>query len=104
MFDMCIQVDTGARQKVGVMFSHEFGLTGLNGLLRALGVAWLGCILLAGIVHAQAPQQGVAGPAPPAAASAASPSAAAPVAGAPTPAVASPGAAAPVAAAAQTAG
>jgi len=39
MFDMRIQVDTGARQKVGVMFSHKFGLTGLTGLLRALGVA-----------------------------------------------------------------
>jgi biopolymer transport protein ExbB len=45
------------------MFSHKCGLTGL---LRALGVALLGCILLGGIVHAQAPQQGVAGPASPA--------------------------------------
>jgi biopolymer transport protein ExbB len=63
MSDMRIQVDTGARQKVGVMFSHKCGLTGL---LRALGVALLGCILLGGIVHAQAPQQGVAGPASPA--------------------------------------
>ena len=55
----------------------------LTGLLRALGVALLGCILLGGMVHAQAPQQGVAGPAPAAAAAAASPG------GAPTPAAAS---------------
>jgi biopolymer transport protein ExbB len=70
MFDMRIQVDTGARHKVGVMFSHKCGLTGL---LRALGAALLGCILLGGMVHAQAPQQGVAGPAPAAAAAAVSP-------------------------------
>jgi biopolymer transport protein ExbB len=80
MFDMRIQVDTGARHKVGVMFSHKCGLTGL---LRALGVVLLGCILLGGMVHAQAPQQGVAGPAPAAAAAAVSPG------GAPTPAAAS---------------
>jgi hypothetical protein len=48
MFDMCIQSDTGARRKVGVMFSHEFGLTGL---LRAPGVALPGCILPGGIVQ-----------------------------------------------------
>ena len=78
MFDMCIQVDTGARQKRGMVFSHKFGP---SSLLRGLGVALLGCILVGGIVHAQAPQQGVSGPA--AAAAAASPG------GAPTPAAAS---------------
>jgi hypothetical protein len=46
MLDMCIQVDTGARQKIGVMFSHELGLTGL---LRVLGLALPGCILSGGI-------------------------------------------------------
>jgi biopolymer transport protein ExbB len=45
----------------------------LNSLLRALGATLLGCILLGGMVHAQAPQQGVAGPAPAAAAAAVSP-------------------------------
>ena len=79
MIDMCIQVDAGARQKRGMVFSHKFGP---SSPLRGLGVALLGCILVGGIVHAQAPQQGVAGPAP-AAAAAASPG------GAPTPAAAS---------------
>jgi biopolymer transport protein ExbB len=79
MFDMCIQVDTGARHKRGMVFSHKFGP---SSPLRGLGVALLGCILVGGIVHAQAPQQGVSGPAP-AAAAAASPG------GAPTPAAAS---------------
>jgi biopolymer transport protein ExbB len=58
----------------------------LNRLPRALGAALVGCSLLGGVVHAQAPQQGTAAPAASAPASAASPGAAAPVATAPAPA------------------
>ena len=43
MLDMCIQAGTGARQRIGATFSDEFGLTGL---LRVLGVALPGRILL----------------------------------------------------------
>ena len=45
----------------------------LNRLPRALGAGLLCCVLLGGVVHAQAPEQGVAGPAAPAPAAAASP-------------------------------
>ena len=59
------------------MLLIEFGL---NRLTRALGAGLLWCVLLAGIADAQAPEQGVSGPAAPARASAASPGATAPVA------------------------
>ena len=52
---------------------------GLNRLPRALGAGLLCCVLLAGVVGAQTPEQGVAGPAPAAPASAASPGTTAPV-------------------------
>ena len=65
------------------MLLIEFGL---NRLPRALGAALVGCSLLGGVVHAQAPQQGTAAPAASVPASAASPGAAAPVATAPAPA------------------
>jgi biopolymer transport protein ExbB len=66
------------------MLLIEFGL---NRLPRALGAGLLYCVLLGGVADAQAPQQGVAGPAAPAPAAAASPDA--PVA-APAPAEGTP--------------
>jgi biopolymer transport protein ExbB len=77
---------------------------GLDRVPCALGAALVGFILLGGVVHAQAPQQGTLAPAASAPVSAASPGVAAPVAGALTPPVASPGAAAPVATAAPAEG
>ena len=72
----------------------------VNRLPCALGAALIGCILLGGVVHAQAPQQGSAAPAAAAPVSAASPGApAAPVAAAPAATAASPETTAPVAAA-----
>jgi biopolymer transport protein ExbB len=64
------------------MYLRKFGLTGLNGVPRALGAGLLCCALIGGAVHAQAPQQGTAAPAAPAPPSAPP---AAPVEAAPAP-------------------
>ena len=79
------------------MQPDKLGLVRVDRVPCALGAALVGFILLGGVVHAQAPQQGTLAPAASAPVSAAASSAAAPVAGAPTPAVASPGTTAPAA-------
>jgi biopolymer transport protein ExbB len=63
----------------------QFTKSGLKHLRHVFGAALLCCVILGGIVHAQAPQQGTAAPSPPAAASA-PPAAPPPVAAAPAPA------------------
>jgi biopolymer transport protein ExbB len=62
MNKICIR-PRGARWKGRVMFLRKFGLSRLNCLLHAFGAGLLCWVLLGGIVHAQAPQQGAAAPA-----------------------------------------
>jgi biopolymer transport protein ExbB len=42
---------------------RRLGLTGLRSLLRVVGAGFVCCLLLDGLLHAQAPQQGTAAPA-----------------------------------------
>ena len=68
----------GGPVKGRVTCLRRFGLTGVNGVAHALGAGLLCCALIGGVVHAQAPQQGAAEPAAPAASAPPAPAGAAP--------------------------
>jgi biopolymer transport protein ExbB len=72
MNEMCIRFRM-PRWKGRVMLLRRFGLTGRNYLSHALGAGLVCCVLLGGIVHAQAPQEGALAPAAPASTPSAAP-------------------------------
>jgi biopolymer transport protein ExbB len=70
MNEMCIRFRMPRWKGRVMLLLRRFGLTGGNYLSHAFGAGLVCCVLLGGIVHAQAPQEGALAPAAPAPASA----------------------------------